>query len=77
MVSGAQVVGYVHEQVRLLAAHQIDVAHGPARTAGKRGRPDEARVPLPSKSRSWRKRRSPTGGKVDFSVRLLPTALPD
>ena len=39
---GAEVVDRADQQVRLLAAHQIDVAHRPRRVAGQRRRPDQA-----------------------------------
>ena len=41
-VSAPRLLRDAHQQMRLLAAHQIDVAHRPARIARQRGRPDQA-----------------------------------
>ncbi len=39
---GAQVVDHPDQQMRLLAAHQVYVTHGPTRVNGQRRRPDQA-----------------------------------
>ena len=39
---GAEVVDGLDQQVRLAAAHQVDVAHRPPRVARQRRRPDQA-----------------------------------
>ena len=49
---GSQVVRGLDEQMRLLPAHQIDVAHGSAAAPGRGEDQTRQAVPLPSRSRA-------------------------
>ena len=58
----AEVVAHCREQVRLDAAHEVQIAQGPARIAGQRRRPQQARG-TPSEKINDRDRREIVGAR--------------
>ena len=69
---GAQVIGHLYQQVGLLAAHQVNIAHRPARVAWQRGRPGQAGGAVSEQVKSGGRRDAVHGGELAQNAPIAP-----